>query len=287
MNNNITKTVDSALFDSIRHLDENGQEHWFGRELMIGLGYVQWRRFTGVIRRATDSLENIGVDKAAHINHLPGVVSSEGHKGDNYKLSRLACYLIVMSGDPRKPEIASAQSYFAVKTLQAELLESKVIEQEPEIERYPYLLREEGEDFGESIFDLTMFQLECLHLHALMMEAKMPKHQTLLKYIDPIYHDMPLNAVKSQQWYRELSQDEHILDPRIEYQKVRFALVGNTNIDREIDRLKGDVQEKRESYLYACAKENQEAVRFSGKVTRRFTMRRTKALREAANNLTG
>ena len=285
MNNNITKVVDSTLFDSIRHLDENGQEHWFGRELMLALGYVQWRRFVGVIRRATDSLENIGRANTAHINHLPGVLSSEGRKGDNYKLSRLACYLIVMSGDPRKPEIASAQSYFAVKTLQAEFLENREIDQESEIPPHPYELK--PQDHQNSIFGLTMFDLECLHLHALMVALKIPANKRLLQYIDPIFHDMPLDAIKSQQWYRQFSQKEHLLEPRIEYQKVRFAQAGNTNIEQEIQRLTKEVEEERDSYMYACVQENEAAVRFSSKVTRRFTMRRTKALREAANNLIG
>jgi hypothetical protein len=243
------------------------------------LGYVEWRKFKGAISRATACLENIGVVKASHINHLSGGTSGDGHFGDNYKLSRLACYLIAMSGDPRKPEIASAQIYFAVKTLSAEILENKAIKEEPEIEPHPYELN--PQEYQETIFGLTMFQLECLHLHALMMEMKMPMHKRLLQHIDPIFHDMPLDAVKSQQWYRQMSEKQHLLDPRIEYQKVRFAQVGNTSIEQEVERLKREVQDEQDSYRYACVKENDAAVRFSSKVTRRFTMRRTKALKEA------
>lgn len=290
MNNNITKTDNSSLFDSIRHVDNDDQEYWLGRELMPLLGYKLWQRFEGVISRATICLDNIGALKANHINHLSGAIKTSdagGRPGDDYKLSRLACYLTAMSGDPRKPEIASAQLYFAVKTLGAELLENKRIEAEPEIEPYPYELREQGKDFGESIFDLTMFQLECLHLHALMMELKMPVNKRLLQYIDPIYHDMPLDAVKSQSWYRQLSQKQHLLEPRIEYQQVRFAQVENTNIEKEIERLKKQVEDERNSYMYACVKENQAAARFDSKVTRRFTMRRTKAIKAGTTNFSG
>jgi hypothetical protein len=285
MNNNITKTDNSGLFNSIRHLDDNGNEYWFGRELMLALGYVQWRRFAGVIKRATESLEGLGVLKTAHIQHLPGVVSGEGHFGDNYKLSRLTCYLIAMTGDSRKPEIASAQIYFAAKTFSIEILENKAIEQEPEIEPHPYELK--PQDHQNSIFGLTMFDLECLHLHALMMALKIPANKRLLQHVDPIFHDMPLDAIKSQQWYRQLSQKEHLLDPRIEYQKVLFAQVGNTSIEQEIERLTKEVEGERDSYRYACVEENEAAASFSSKVTRRFTMRRTKALREATNNLIG
>lgn len=287
MNNNITKTDNSGLFDSIRHLDDDGNEYWFARELMLALGYLQWRRFVGVIGRATVSLENMRALKAAHVSRLPGLATRTLQTGDDYKLSRLACYLIAMNGDPRKPEIASAQCYFAIKTLQAESLENKSIEQEPEIQPHNYELREQRKDFGESIFDLTMFQLECLHLHALMMELKMPRHESLLKYIDPIYHDMPLDAVKSQQWYRQLSQKQHLLEPRIEYKKVKYAQAENDNIEKEIERMKLDVKDERESYMYACVEENKAAARFDSKVTRRFTMRRTKALKQAATNYSG
>lgn len=217
MNNNITKRDNSGLFDSIRHFDDDGNEYWFARELMPLLGYVQWRRFEGVIDRVTACLENIGAVKGANVSLLPGLARLSDKGANNYKLSRLACYLVAVNGDPRKPKIAAAQAYFVTKAREAELFNSQTeIEPEPEIEPHPYKLREQGQDSGESIFDLNMFQLQCLHLSALMLELKIPTHDKLLRVVDPIYHDMPLDAVKSQIWYRQLTEKEHMVDARIE-----------------------------------------------------------------------
>ncbi len=106
-------------FDAILHLDENA-EYWLARGLMPLLGYKQWHRFSDVLDRAMAACENTGDLKASHFNHLPGAVSGSGRTGDDYRLSRHACYLVAMNGDPRKTEIAQAQTYFAIKTREAE-----------------------------------------------------------------------------------------------------------------------------------------------------------------------
>jgi hypothetical protein len=86
------------------------------------LGYVQWRRFEGVIDRVTACLDNIGAVKGANVWVLPGSAVPDIRTGDDYKLSRLACYLVAVNGDPRKPKIAAAQAYFVTKAREAELL---------------------------------------------------------------------------------------------------------------------------------------------------------------------
>jgi hypothetical protein len=112
----------SSPFDSIRHYDAQGLEFWKARELMKLLGYIQWRRFDEAIERAILSCENSGGLKASHFNHLPGSAKSLGRSGDDWKLSKNACRLIAMNGDPRKIEIASAQSYFSAKVEEAEVM---------------------------------------------------------------------------------------------------------------------------------------------------------------------
>jgi len=118
---NVSEQKESA-FDSIRHFDESGREFWKARELQKLLGYAKWQRFEDAIDRAKASLLLTQSPEANDINHLPGAVSANGRTGDDYRLSRKACYLIAMNGDPRKAEIAQAQIYFTIKIREAEVL---------------------------------------------------------------------------------------------------------------------------------------------------------------------
>lgn len=105
-------------FDSIKRLDREGHEYWLARELMGLLGYKQYRRFAEAIDRAILSQQNAG--NSVSKDFLPEVAKTSGRPQEDCKLSRYACYLVAMNGDPRKPEIAQAQSYFVVKTREAE-----------------------------------------------------------------------------------------------------------------------------------------------------------------------
>jgi hypothetical protein len=109
-------------FEQIRKIDENGSEYWLARELMPLFQYQQWRRFEEAIGRAKVSCQVAGFSVEAHFTHLPGSASAKGRFGDEYKLTRYACYLVAMNGDVRKEAIAQAQAYFSVKTIQAETL---------------------------------------------------------------------------------------------------------------------------------------------------------------------
>jgi DNA-damage-inducible protein D len=107
-------------FDSIRHFDEQGNEYWLARELMVVLGYEKWQNFHKNIKRALTACQNSQNDATTHF--LLTSVKTNGRTADNWKLSRYACYLVAMNGDPDKQEIAQAQSYFAVKTREAEVI---------------------------------------------------------------------------------------------------------------------------------------------------------------------
>ena len=114
-------------FESIKHINEEGQEYWLARELQPVLEYVQWRRFTDAIERAKLACKNSGFeieDHFADVGKMVGLGSGAERKVDDVMLSRYACYLIVMNGDPRKEVIAVGQTYFAVKTRQQELIEN-------------------------------------------------------------------------------------------------------------------------------------------------------------------
>lgn len=121
------KKYSEETFDSIKHVNEDGQEFWYARELQSVLEYSQWRRFFDTIERAKLACKNSGFEVAEHFadagKSLP--MPKGGFRIlDDVMLSRYACYLIVMNGDPRKEVIAVGQTYFAVKTRQQELIEN-------------------------------------------------------------------------------------------------------------------------------------------------------------------
>ena len=117
-------TYSQQTFEKIKHIDENGNEFWYARELQKALEYTEYGKFLPVIEKAIEACRKTGFDGGNHFAHVSEMVrigSGAERKMDSYKLSRYACYLIVMNGDPRKEVIALGQTYFAVKTRQKEL----------------------------------------------------------------------------------------------------------------------------------------------------------------------
>lgn len=126
MNKKLQSTGE-ALFDQIKHIDSDGNEYWCARELGPLLGYSEWRKFSFVITRAETSLKNTGVVAKNHFDHMDKMVTigskTERHIAD-IRLTRYACYIIAQNGNAaKKPEIAAAQAYFAVKTRRQEVAE--------------------------------------------------------------------------------------------------------------------------------------------------------------------
>ncbi len=151
--------VNESLFESIKHTDEYGNEYWMARELQKALDYTEWRKFKGVIEKATIACEGsnykvfnhfVGADKT--INMPKGASKIV----DDYKLSRYACYLIAQNGDSRKKVIALAQTYFAIQTRKQEILE----------EEYKLLSEDEKrlkirKEVKENNFDLNRTAVNC------------------------------------------------------------------------------------------------------------------------------
>lgn len=118
--------INNTIFESIKHTDENKNEYWLARELMIALKYNKWQNFHKVIRQAIISCKLSNVDDSYQFTEVSKLIS--GGKGNkqkviDYKLSRYACYLIAQNADSRKKIVALAQTYFAVQTRKQELLE--------------------------------------------------------------------------------------------------------------------------------------------------------------------
>ncbi len=120
-------------FEGLKQQNPYGAEYWSARDLQVLLGYSQWRRFEEAITRAVTSCQQSGNDPAHHFASA-GKMIALGKGGTrevpDFHLSRFACYLIAQNGDPRKPEIAFAQKYFAIQTRRQELSDAYVRDQE-------------------------------------------------------------------------------------------------------------------------------------------------------------
>src|SRR5690606_23613305 len=101
-------TPGAKSFEDLKQVNEHGAEYWSARDLQPLLGYDQWRRFEQVIKRAMDACKESGNEPGNHFAGAGKVVplgSGSERKVDDFHLSRFACYLIAINGDPRKPEI--------------------------------------------------------------------------------------------------------------------------------------------------------------------------------------
>ena len=125
---NKLKKFQENIFESIKHIDDNGYEYWEARELQRVLEYKEWRKFNNVINKAILACLNSNNrvdDHFVHADKMVQIGSGAIRNQDDYKLSRYACYLIVQNGDSRKESIALGQTYFAVQTKKQELIEKE------------------------------------------------------------------------------------------------------------------------------------------------------------------
>ena len=118
-------------FEDIKHIDENGIEYWYARELQAVLNYKEWRKFENVISKAKESCKNSDISVFEHFvdaDKLSKRANNAEVMIKDYKLTRYACYLIAQNGDTRKKVIALAQTYFAIQTRKQEISEKEYSE---------------------------------------------------------------------------------------------------------------------------------------------------------------
>lgn len=109
--------------------EQDGVEYWLARELQELLGYSDWRNFLNAVDKAKESCKTTGeavLDHFVDVTKMVKIGSGAERKQDDIMLTRYACYLIAQNGDPKKEQIAFAQSYFAIQTRKQELLEERI-----------------------------------------------------------------------------------------------------------------------------------------------------------------
>ena len=212
------------IFEDIKHYTEEGIEFWYARELQAVLEYKEWRNFVKVIDKAKDACKNAqqSVFECFVDDNKTSPMPNGGMKEiEDIMLSRYACYLIVMNGDPRKEVIALGQTYFAVKTRQQELIENynelsedqKRLAIRNEMREHNKRLVEAAKDAGvKTTLDYAIFQnygyqglyggLKAKDIH----ERKgLKKSQHILDHMD--YEELAANLFRATQTEAKLRRD--------------------------------------------------------------------------------
>jgi DNA-damage-inducible protein D len=120
----LNRTFEDAVYE------QDGIEYWLARELQLLLGYAEWRNFLNAIEKAKESCKTTGeavLDHFVDVNKTIEMPKGAAKDIDDIMLTRYACYLIAQNGDPKKEQIAFAQSYFAIQTRKQELLEERIL----------------------------------------------------------------------------------------------------------------------------------------------------------------
>ena len=146
----------TTTFEAHAQQTESGVEFWLARDIQCLLGYTEWRNFTAVINKAKTACQVSGHAVADHfvdVNKTIQMPKTAEKEVPDVMLTRYACYLIAQNGDPKKEEIAFAQTYFAIQTRRAELIEQRLLEAERVSARKKLTVTEK--ELSQVIFEQT------------------------------------------------------------------------------------------------------------------------------------
>ena len=196
--------------EALKHTTFEGTEYWLAREIHNSLGYPVWDKFVPVLDRARDALNGNGIDPSHHIAQTSKMVElGKGAKREvaDYFLSRPACSLIALNGDPSKPEIAAAQAYFVVQTRRMELedersADEKRIELREKVAKSHRVVSRAAQDAGvqsrmQGVFHDAKYQgLYNMSLQSLRMKKGLGQNEPLYDRAGPMelsMHDFQMN----------------------------------------------------------------------------------------------
>lgn len=224
LSNEEENSYTESLFESIKYINEYGQEFWYARELQTALEYTEWRNFKKVIDKAIVACKGSDNEVSNHfveVNKMISLPKNAERNVEDYQLSRYACYLIVQNGDPRKKVIALGQSYFAIKTRQQELIENfdqlnegqKRLAIRREMAEHNKQLVAAAKDAGvETTLDYAVFQnygyrglYGGLDAKAIHEKKGLSKNQKILDHMG--YEELAANLFRATQTEAKLRRD--------------------------------------------------------------------------------
>lgn len=233
-------------FESFSHKTEDGVEFWLARDLQHLLGYGKWDNFKNVVLKAKTACEVSGQNVSDHFadaGKMVDIGSGATKEIDDIMLTRYACYLVAQNGDPRKQEIAFAQTYFAVQTRKAEIIEKKLLDYERVNARYK--LAETEKELSHVIFEQTggndnFALIRSKGDHALFNKTTQQMKDKWGIKNKPLADHMPTILLKAKDFATEITifnaQDKHLsTEQQISIEHVtNNKSVRNTLISRGI-----------------------------------------------------